>query len=87
MSFRPIIDLWKSRAELADELQIPRVTVQQWWTRDSIPAERFREIVLAAQKKGLRSVTEQALMDALVARASRQRVEPPTPAPETAGGA
>lgn len=75
MSFRPIIDLWKSRAELADELQIPRVTVQQWWTRDSIPAERFREIVMVAQRKGLRSVTEKALMDALVARASRQRID------------
>jgi hypothetical protein len=87
MSFRPIIDLWKSRAELADELQIPRVTVQQWWTRDSIPPERFREIVKAAQKKGLRSITEQALMDALVARASRQSVEAPSVAPETAGGA
>lgn len=70
MSFRPIIDLWGQRANLADDLRIPRVTVQQWWTRDSIPAERFREIVAAAQKKGLKSVTERALMDALYARAT-----------------
>lgn len=75
MSFRPIIDLWGQRANLADELGLPRVTVQQWWTRDSIPPERFRDVVAVAQKRGLKSVTERALMDALVARAKRPREE------------
>jgi hypothetical protein len=56
---------------LADDLQIPRVTVQQWWTRDSIPAEWFRPVVNAAKARGFKSVTESALMDALYARAAR----------------
>jgi hypothetical protein len=67
-SFRPIIELWGRRSNLAEDLKIPRITVQQWWLRDSIPAEYFGDVVAAAQKRGIRSVTERALLDLLYAR-------------------
>ena len=57
MSFRPIIDLWPSRAELADDVGTTRLLAQQWWTRDFVPPEWWRLLVEAARRRGYRGVT------------------------------
>lgn len=67
-SFRPIIELWGQRSHLAEDLKIPRITVQQWWLRDSIPAEYFGVVATAATKRGFKSVTERVLWDLLYTR-------------------
>lgn len=71
MSFRPIIEKWKTRAELAAAIGRPRGTVQQWWGRDSVPAEVFPEIAAAAKAAGIEGATVEDLYKAL--HATRQR--------------
>jgi hypothetical protein len=50
--FRPIIDLWGSRADLAADIRRRRGTVQQWWHRDAIPPEVFDDLEAAARARG-----------------------------------
>lgn len=79
MSFRPIIDLWGSKARLAATLRQKRVTVQQWWTRDSIPSDLFPEIEAAAKADAIPGVTVAALYAAR-AKAKRRRAQADSPA-------
>lgn len=73
MSFRPIIEKWKTRADLAAALGRPRVTVQQWWGRDSVPAEVFPEIEAAAKAAGIEGATVADLYAALQAKRQGER--------------
>lgn len=70
MSFRPIIDRWGSKARLAAKLRQKRVTVQQWWTRDSIPSDLFPDIEAAAKDDGFPEITVAKLYEAKRARRS-----------------
>lgn len=67
--FRPIIELWPTRALLAADLGRPRVTVQQWWGRDAVPADAFLDIVDSARARGYAGVTAERLCEAARARA------------------
>lgn len=69
--FRPFIDLWPIRNDLARDIEQLPVTVQQWWGRDSIPARHFRAIETAAAKRGFAGVTEVALLEAFLAKRGR----------------
>ena len=62
--FRPIIERWKSKAALAAELNRPRGTVQQWWTRDAIPPEAFPDLERVAKDRGFEDVTVETLFEA-----------------------
>jgi len=46
--FRPVIDLYSSRNDLADVVDEKAGTVQAWWNRDSIPPYAFRRIAADA---------------------------------------
>ncbi len=77
--FRPIIDLWRPRAELADAVEEPLNTVQAWWNRDSVPSHAYRKIADAAAAKvadgddKFRTVTLQALLKAAEERAGKPK--------------
>jgi hypothetical protein len=76
MTFRAIIDRWDSKAALGADLGIPRGTIQQWWNRDSIPAERFAEIEEAAAKRGFAGITAEVMLDILRRRRERRDAAP-----------
>lgn len=60
-SFQDVIDLWPTRAALADDIGVSRVRVSTWRHRDSIPGEFWRRIVKAAKRNGYASVTVDCL--------------------------
>lgn len=43
-TFREIIDLWRTRKALADEVGAGHMIVLKWWQRDSIPVEWWAAI-------------------------------------------
>lgn len=65
-TFVAVIDLWPSAAELARDLGVKEVTARAWRSR-GIPAEYWRELVKAANDRGITGVT----FDRLAALASR----------------
>ena len=50
-----------ARAALAAATEKRRGTVQQWWTRDSIPADAFAAVARAARTAGFDDVTIEGL--------------------------
>lgn len=57
MTFRPIIDKWATRADLAEDVGTTRLLAQQWYTRDFIPPEWWQPLVNAAKRRRFRGVT------------------------------
>lgn len=60
-SFRDVIDLWPSRAEMARELGLrcsnPPAKVRMWYARNRIRPGYFPRVVSAAERCGFRGVT------------------------------
>jgi len=52
-----ILGLWPSRSELAADLAEKYVTVSAWGARNSIPADRWMEMVASAKRRGIKGVT------------------------------
>lgn len=70
--FRGIIDIWDKPSGLADELDEKHGTVRQWYRRNSIPADRWNDVVLAAKKRGHKEVSL-ALLANLAASGSARK--------------
>ena len=66
-TFREVIDLWATPAEMASDIGEKPGTVRQWRFRDKIPAEKWLPVAAAAQKKGFPQITFEAL-DEIAAR-------------------
>ena len=77
-SFREIIGLWDSAEDFAADVQVPGGTARQWRKRNFIPAERWRDVLAAARRRGLSEITE-----ALLIELAHQRAVP-TPASKDA---
>lgn len=57
MTFKSLLDLWPSRPHLARRMGLPKVTVDMWYWRDSIPPEHWLLLVKRASQDGIRGVT------------------------------
>ena len=75
-SVMDIFALWPADAELGRDIGVPYPTVSAWKQRGSIPAAYWRDIVLAARRRGHAEITADLLAE-LHAR---------KPANETGGG-
>jgi hypothetical protein len=51
-SFRAVIDLWPSKAQLARDIGCAESRVQKWSVRNSIPAEWWLRLINAAHRRG-----------------------------------
>ena len=49
--FKDVMDLWPSRAALAEDIGEPRGMVQQWYERNYIAADWYHQIVEAARRR------------------------------------
>jgi hypothetical protein len=56
-SFQDVIRLWPSRPALAADLKIPKVNVDQWYARNSVPAQHWLRFISVAQRRGYKRVT------------------------------
>ncbi len=75
-SFRDVIDAWPNLQAFADDLRIPYVNAQVMYHRDSITAERWVEVVTAAQRRGLNRVTYELLARLKARPTKRIRTRP-----------
>ncbi len=69
--FRAVIDLWEPRSRFADDLDEQHGTVRQWYSRNSIPANRWESVVAVARQRGHKQVTL-ALLAELAASTTRR---------------
>ena len=60
-TFRDIIGLWPSAAQMARDLATLERTVRKWRDRGSIPPEHYPAIIKAAQRRGFGAVTLELL--------------------------
>lgn len=74
-SFADVVNAWGTAANFATALKIPYPTAAAWRARNSIPANRWRDVVEAAERDG-KAITVDLLTD-LAARNPE-----PTPARE-----
>jgi len=51
-SFRDVIDLWPSMAEMARQAHVTHGTVKQWRRRNSIPSRYWLRLVLLSDLHG-----------------------------------
>ena len=56
-NFTDIIDLWPSRTDFVNDLDLPENLVHVWASRDTIPPEYWAELVDAAEKRSIEGVT------------------------------
>ena len=76
LDFAGVIDLWPSEPEFRAALGVSESVVRAWRTRDSIPPERWDEVIAAAAQDGIPGVSLDTLMGALriaMARAKERR--------------
>lgn len=75
--FRPVIDLYKTRGDLAAVVGESAGTVQAWYNRDSIPSYAFRRMARDASKRvaggqsEFESITERYLLELSELRADK----------------
>lgn len=67
-SFRSIIDKWPSLPAFAADLDVIYVTAQAMKRRDSVSAEHWPALVAAAERRGIKGVTLEALASIKAAR-------------------
>jgi hypothetical protein len=60
-TFNEIIDAFPSAKDLASDLGEKPTLIAVWKHRDSIPVARWLEVVAAADRRGIRGVTLEAL--------------------------
>ena len=60
-SFIDIIDAWKSRQDLAEDIGVKRTLVNVWRHRGSIPPPYWLKVAQAAQRRGIDGVTLESL--------------------------
>ena len=56
-TFSSVIKAWPSTSDLATDIGRPVGTVRQWKNRNRIPAKSWRQIVCAAETRGLNWIT------------------------------
>lgn len=61
-SYTSIIDLWPSYKVLADDIGEKYGTVKQWANRNSIHSKYWKQIVDAAELRGIKGVTYETLV-------------------------
>ena len=66
--FAEVIGLWPSVDELATDLDRKPNTVQQWKSRNRIPADEWHGLVRAAQRRGIKGVSADVLAQIAAAR-------------------
>lgn len=71
VSFLAVLALWPSLSDLAGDLGLPYGVVKQWRRRNSIPADKWQALVLAAQGRGFEHVTTDLLASIAACRLSR----------------
>lgn len=61
MTFKDIISLWPSRPVLAKKLGLPKVNVDMWFHRDSIPPAHWHALSSLARRERKSGVTIEQL--------------------------
>lgn len=56
-TFADIIGLWPSAETLGEDIGVCGVTVRAWRNRNSIPSNRWADVIAAAKARGFDSVT------------------------------
>ena len=56
-TFTEICQLWRSDAELANDIGEPPTAVQKWRQRNKIPSEHWLKLVRAARRRRFQGVT------------------------------
>ena len=72
-NFRSLISLWNTRVEMASDMGVGKNVVQQWYNRDSIPADRWIQLIAAAESRGFEGITLELL--ASIAASNRTKSE------------
>lgn len=72
-TFREIIELWPDLSAFAAAADVIYVTAQAMHRRDSIPSEYWTNIVADAERRGLTSVTLEALASIQASRRDSKR--------------
>lgn len=66
LTFRGMLDFWPNRKKAAAALQLPYQTVASWYERGNVPINRWKALVVAAQRAGYREVTIAACREARI---------------------
>jgi uncharacterized protein YjcR len=61
-TFKDVIDQWPSVDDLATDLDEKPATVRKWKQRDSIPADRWALLLVAAKNRRIRGIDEVKLV-------------------------
>lgn len=56
-TFADIIGLWPTAETLGDDIGVCGVTVRAWRNRNSIPSNRWADVISAAKARGFDGVT------------------------------
>jgi hypothetical protein len=56
-TFADVINRWPSAVAFASDLRISGVRARQWRRRNSIPAEKWLDVIAAAEARGLDGIT------------------------------
>jgi hypothetical protein len=62
-TYADVIGLWDSAEQFGADLDILGVTARAWRNRNSIPPERWKDVVAAAQRRGFAQVTTDLLAE------------------------
>ena len=85
MTVHQIIGLWPSIASFAEDIGERPGNVRAWKRRNSIPAERWLDVVAASKKRGI-DLSLQRLAEAAAQRRSRTFPDFEVPPTDERGG-
>ncbi len=68
--------LWPSLADFATDVRVKENTARGWAARNSIPQEYWADLILAAERRGIRGIT----CDRLLSLAPGRRDQKPSEA-------